>query len=439
MIDRARKLIALALEQGAAEAEVYASSGKVVAVETTEGDLGYGEESISEGLGVRVIVGGAEGYSSSNDPAQFENAVGAAIACARARPADPNLKGLPRPGRYQNVRGVYDKRVAALGLDDCLDIAEGMIREAKAEKNAAVTFGKFSSIVSDTVVLNSNGVSVEEQETVIMGYVDVIIKEDGKVSTAFDYGVSRSLDLDMPAVGRSAAQLARSSLESVPTYEQVSDVLLGPNAFGDILEATFLSAINSENVQKGRSGLAGKIGERIAAEGLTIVDDGLLEGGLGSDKSDDEGVPSQRNVVVDNGVLKTFLYDTYTAGKENRPSTGNAMRGSYATPPQVGPRNILFEYPRSDVVKETGRGIYVNSLIGAHTANPISGDFSVECRNAFVVEDGAMARPIKSMMIGGNVFDLLKKVDGMGRDDKPVGAVISPTVRIKDIRVTPGA
>jgi PmbA protein len=155
--------------------------------------------------------------------------------------------------------------------------------------------------------------------------------------------------------------------------------------------------------------------------------------------SDDEGVPSRATTVVDDGVLKTFLYDTYTAGKEKRESTGNAIRGSYSSPPMVGPRNVRFEYPRSDVLRETDKGLFVNSIIGAHTANPITGDFSVECRNAFVIENGALTQPIKSMMISGNIFDLLKKVDGMGRDDKAVGSVISPTVRVKDIRVTPGA
>jgi PmbA protein len=402
MIDRAKKLVDLALQLGASEAEVYASSGKVVNVETVRGDLGYAEEGISEGLGVRVIVGGAEGYSSSNDPARFEAAVKAAIECARARPADPDLKGLPAPKPYRNVRGVFDDRVADMKLDQCMDIAAGMIEAAKEEKGASVTFGKFQTVVSDVVILNSKGINVEDRETIVMGYADVIIKEDDRVSTAFD-------------------------------------VLLGPHAFGDILESTFLSSINSENVQKGRSGLAGKIGEPVGADGLTIIDDGLLDGGLGTSKSDDEGVPSRTTTVMDDGVLKTFLYDTYTAGKENRESTGNGVRGSYSSLPQVGPRNIRFEYPRSDVLRETDKGLYVNSIIGAHTANPITGDFSVECRNAFVIENGSKTTPIKSMMISGNIFELLKKIDGMGRDDKAVGAVVSPTVRVKDIRVTPGA
>lgn len=439
MIDRAKKLVDLALKLGASEAEVYASSGKIVNVETVRGDIGYGEESMSEGLGIRVISRGAEGYSSSNDPLKFEDAVRAAIDCANARPKDPDLKGLPKPRPYRNVRGIHDMRVEEINLDQCMDIAAGMIEAAREDKDATVTSGKFSAIVNDTVIVNSAGVNVEDRETVVMGFVDVIMKKGDHVSTAFDYGIARSLNLDLRTVGHNASKLARSSLISEPLYEQTSDVLLGPNAFGDLLESTFLNSIDSESVQKGRSGLAGKIGQKIAADGFTIVDDGLLEGGLGSSMSDDEGVPSQTTTVVDDGILKTFLYDTYTAGKEGRESTGNAVRGSYTTSPKVGPRNIRFEYPRSDVIRETDLGIYVNSIIGAHTANPISGDFSVECQNTFVVKDGALSTPIKSMMISGNIFELLGKIDALGRDDRPVGSVITPTVRVKGMHITPGA
>ena len=330
--------------------------------------------------------------------------------------------------------------MADIGLDQCVDIAAGMIRAAKEDQGVSVTAAKFSSIVSDTIIVNSNGVLVEDRETVVLGYVDVIIKEGDNVSTAYDFDVARSMGMDLEAVGRRATKLARDSIASpIVVKEQVSEVLLGPYAFSDLLESTLLSSISSENVQKGRSGLAGKLGQKIATQGLTILDDGLMAGGLGTSRSDDEGVPSKVTAIVKDGTLESFLYDSYTAGKEGRESTGNAVRASYSAPPKVGARNIRLEFPRSDVIKETKNGIYVNSVIGAHTANPISGDFSVECRNAFIVENGAITTPVKSLMISGNIFDLLKKIDAMGKDDRPVGVVISPTVRIRDMRVTPGA
>lgn len=439
MIDRAKKLVDLALKNGAIEAEIYSSKGRVVLVETQQGDLGFAEESITEGIGVRVIANGATGYSSSNDPAKFNDAVLAAIETAKARGPDKYLKGLPKPKPYRTVRGIYDKRIEDMTLDGSMDIAATMVEEAKKVPGINVTFGRFSSVCSETAIVNSNGISIADKETVAVGYIDVILKKNDQVSTAYDYEVSRDMDVNFAMAGAKASDLAVKSLGGVALESQTTDILLGPHAFADILEATLISSINAETVQKGRSGLAGKIGQRIATDGFTMIDDGLLEKGLGTSQSDDEGVPSQRTPVIEDGILKSFLYDYYTASKEGRESTGNGIRGSYSMSPKVGVRNIRFEYPRCDIVRETDKGIFVNSIIGAHTANPISGEFSVECRNAFIVKDGVLEKPVKSMMIAGNVFDLLNKVDGMSREEKFVGPIVAPTVKVLEVKVTPGA
>lgn len=434
-----KKLIELALSEGATEAEVFYSKGKVVNVETMRGNVGFAEESVSDGVGIRVIAGGAFGYSSVNDPRKYEEAVRAAVKCAKARGPDPFLKGLPKPKPYESVSGVYDKRITDMGLDTCIDTTAAMVAEAGRDKDISVTFGKFSSQASETTIINSNGVDAHEKETAAYGYIDVILKKDGQVSTAFDYDVSRALDVDFPKIGASAAGLARSSLNAVSIESKTCDVLLGPQAFADVMEGTLLFAVNSESVQKGRSSLANKISKKVSVEGLAMIDDGLLQGGLGTSSFDDEGVPTQRTVIIGDGVLETFIYDCYTAGKAGRESTGNAVRGTYQMSPRVGPHNVRFEYPRSDVIGETQKGIYVNSIIGAHTANPITGDFSVECRNSFVVEGGVKTKPIKSLMMSGNAFEFLTRMDGMGRDDRKIGAFVVPTVRIKDVHVTRGS
>ena len=434
-----KRLIDLALHEGAAEAEVFYSKGRVVNVETIRGNVGFAEESASDGIGVRVVAYGATGYSSVNDPAKYEEAVRAAVRCAKARGPDPYLKGLPKPAPYKNVEGVYDKRIVAMGLDACIDTMAAMVAEAKKDKDISVTFGRFSSQASEALIVNSNGVEAREEETAAYGYVDVILKRDGQVATAYDYDVSRALDRDFPAIGARAAELANSSLNAVAVDSRTCDVLLGPQAFSDVMEGTLLFAINSENVQKGRSALGDKINKKIAVDGVTMVDDGLMPGGLGTASFDDEGVPTRKTVIIQGGTLETFIYDTYTAGKAGVESTGNAVRGTYQLSPKVGPHNVRFEYPRSDVVGETADGVYVNSIIGAHTANPITGDFSVECRNAFVVEGGRKTKPIKSLMMGGNAFEFLNKIIGMGRDDRKIGTFVVPTVRVEDVRVTRGS
>jgi len=159
-------------------------------------------------------------------------------------------------------------------------------------------------------------------------------------------------------------------------------------------------------------------------------DDGLLAGGMGTSAFDDEGVGSQKTAVIQNGVLKGFLYDSYNAGKAGLKSTGNAVRGGYAEVPLVGLRNLVVSSDETFDLQSETKGLLVNSFIGGHTANPISGDFSVEARNSFYIEPKEAPRPITSMMLAGNVFDLLRDID-LGRDARIVGGIVTPSVRVK--------
>jgi PmbA protein len=234
----------------------------------------------------------------------------------------------------------------------------------------------------------------------------------------------------MEAVGKAAAVMARASLAGTKAESGTFDVLLKPLAVAELLEGTILSSLEADNVQKGRSSLKGRVGEAISSEGLNIYDDGLLAGGLDSSAFDGEGVPSQRTVLIEKGVLKGFLYDSYTAGKDGVKSTGNAARQGYSDVPRVGIRNLIVSSPVAyDLLEET-KGYLVNGLIGAHTANPISGDFSVEARNAFRVSPGEVPVPIRSLMLAGNIYDLLKNIE-VGTDVRAVGGIVTPTMKAK--------
>jgi PmbA protein len=151
---------------------------------------------------------------------------------------------------------------------------------------------------------------------------------------------------------------------------------------------------------------------------------------MASSAFDGEGVPSQQHALLDDGVLQGFLYDSYTAGKDGVRSTGNAVRGGYSDISRVGIRNLRVSSSEAhDLLAET-RGFTVAGLIGAHTANSISGDFSVEARNSFFVEPGEEARPIRSLMPAGNISELLQEID-VGTDVRAVGSIVTPTVRVR--------
>jgi len=190
-------------------------------------------------------------------------------------------------------------------------------------------------------------------------------------------------------------------------------------------------------VQKGKSFLAGKIGQTVAAGNFTLVDDGTSPQGIASFPFDGEGVATQRTVLIDRGILKGFLYDTYTANKANTKSTGNGVRGSFRSLPGVGITN-LFVLPGvsrpEQLIKEVSQGLFVTEVMGIHTANPISGDFSVGAAG-ILIENGELTRPVRSITIAGNLQEFLQGVEGVGEDLRFFGGIGAPTLRVKGLSI----
>jgi len=424
-----------AKRSGADEVEVFGLMASSVNVDIQLDRIDLARESFSRGIGVKAVVNGAVGFSSTNDPARIVDAAKAATSSASVRNSDPDWTGLPQACDYSVVKGIHDPRIANIDVETCIDLSMKMIDGAVSLDDARPTSGKFTCLESDYVILNSNGVEVREASTRIDGFIECRAGDGNDMSTAYEFDISRNHDIDFFNIGSEAARQALEGVGGVGVDTCKTDVLLKPNAIADILESTFINSLNSENVQKGRSALAGKLGEKIGADSLDIVDDGLLEGGIGSASADDEGTPSRNNHILENGVLGTYLYDKYTAGKDGVESTGNAVRGNYAQSTYIDIRNLEILYPPSDIIVETQKGMLVGSVIGAHTANPISGDFSVEARNSFLIEDGDIGSPIKSMMVTGNAFELLQNICGAGRDIRVLGNIITPTVKVSGLKI----
>ncbi|MEA1984249.1 MAG: TldD/PmbA family protein [Euryarchaeota archaeon] len=434
MYNMATKSLELAEKYGADEAEVYLSSSRLTSANIRKNTIEGAKELVSKGIGIRTVINGAIGYASTNITSRIDDVVRAAVTSARVRESDPDWSSLPSNMDYPDVSNVFSDQIYNIDLGECIDLTQQMIEGATSIPDVIVTSGSFSRSIGKQLILNTNGVEIKDQGTAVSGFVDVITTGDN-ISTAYDYSVSRSLDIDFSAIGRNAADLALRSINGVSIETHRTNVIFHPFAFSDILESTFLPSIDADNVQKGRSSLVGKLGEDITVPKLVFVDDGTLSGGIETSVSDDEGTPSQRTTVVGNGVLDSYLYDSYTAGKDNVNSTGNAVRNSYVSNPSVGIRNFIVEYPPSDIISETDEGVFVNMVIGAHTANSISGDFSVEARNAFTIKDGQIDKPIKSLMISGNIFEMLRNVTGAGSDVKKAGGMVTPSIRIKDVNV----
>lgn len=435
MISQIESIVKCAEQAGADEVEIFHVDGKVISIDIERDEISLAEKSIIRGVGIRASVDGAVGFSSTNDFTKVEEVIEHAVKYATIKSQDvSDWGGFPSNGKYPKVDGVFDKKLHDIGLDSCIDYAVKMIDGAKSVERAMPTSGNFVCSSSTRTICNSNGIMVRESGTIIEGSIDSVAR-DGDISTASEFDISRSLDIDFYQIGFNASDLANRSLNGIRIESGEVPVLLRPTAFAEIIGHALVPSLDADNVQKGRSALCGRLSTAIASEELDIIDNGLLAKGVGTAMMDDEGTPSQKIDIIVNGMLETFLYDCYTAGKDARKSTGNGVRRSYSSAPAVGIRNMTIQYPPTDIISETSHGILINSVIGAHTANPVSGDFSVEARNAFTIRDGSICEPIKSLMLSGNVFELLKNIDGAGFDVRAVGNIITPTVRVSNQQV----
>lgn len=386
-------------------------------------------ESFHQGLGLRAVVRGAVGFSSTSDMTRLESVAQAAVRSARARGGDESWRSLPFPEKVQVPEKTFDSALSLIAPEDCLDLARRMLSGCHEVKGAEPVSGGVTCVSGIELVVNSRGIELLEEGTSMHASMEAIAKGND-VATGTEFHNSRLLEADLHDVGKAAAEMAIRSINGSKTESGTYDVILKPVAFVELLEYAFVPSVLADNVQKGRSHLAGHLGEKIGSDHVCIIDDGLYAGGMGTTAFDGEGVASRRNPVIEQGMLKGFLYDSYTAGKDGLKSTGNAVRGGYSDVPRLGLRNLIVSSEHAFDLEAETKGMLVHGFIGAHTANPISGDFSVEARNSFFVAPNEAPRPISSMMLAGNIFDLLKDLD-VGTDVRKVDAVVTPSVRAK--------
>jgi PmbA protein len=429
LMECANQILSIALREGADEAEVYGMIGRSLDIDLRKGAVELASESFHSGLGLRAVVRGAVGFSSTSNTKLLESVARSAVKSARVRGLDESWRSLPHIDKIRRPNGIFDSALEQIGPEECLDLAASMLRGCENVKGAEPVSGGVTCVCSTDFVVNSNGIELQETATLMHASMETIAKGTD-VATGSEFQISRTLQPSLENVGKAAAEMAVASLAGAKAESGTFDVLLKPLAYAELMENTIIPALCADTVQKGRSSLKGRVGETISSESLRVIDDGLLSGGMGSSAFDGEGVPSQKTELIDKGILKGFLYDSYTGGKAGIKSTGNAVRSGYADLPHVGIRNLIVSSSDShDLLTET-KGYVINGLIGAHTANPISGDFSVEAKNCFFVAPGEDTKSIRSLMIAGNVFELLKDIE-VGTDLRVLGAIVTPTVRLR--------
>jgi PmbA protein len=441
-MDIASLAVRSASRLGATEAEAYVQRSMIIQIGFVDRvqDINCAE---SMGLGLRVALGRRAAMHSTSILAEDEvgRAAERAMKIARVAPEDPHWEHLNRRFGGSPVEGCFDERIESIGYGEIMERLGPAIAVMKErDKRVKPTRGLLTLVSSKLSVSNSYGEHIEGKGTGAAAWMTVKAEDTGLESTGSEHQEARSWgDVDLETMAGSAIDKAIGFLEAKPVKGGVMPVIIRNQVAASIVEVMLSSPINADIVQKGGSPLAGKLGELIAAENISIVDDGTMPRGFGSRPFDDEGHPTQRTPVIENGVLRNFLYDNYTALKDGVDSTGNAKRSDYSSPPNPTPTNLILERGESgvdEIIEETQRGLYVENVIGEWLSNPVSGNLNATVTHGYVVEGGELGHPVKGVVLSGNFYELLKDgFEAVGDDTRNSGGYYSPTVKIRELTV----
>lgn len=410
-------------EKSVDEVEVFYVEGTSVSADLRKKKVSHASTSEDCGLGIRTIHKGRIGSSSTSDPGRWRECLKAAIASGNlATPQE--WKGLPGPEPLDQTPLSFDRSLE-VGPKTAGRLLEAML-EGAAEHPAEVTSGSAGVSSLQVTLASSHGIRYTSRHTSVSLSLEAIHGQ----STGYEFDHSWALDrVDPATVGERATFFACESAKGkdIPTGDY--NILLSPLAYAELLGTVFVPALSGRNVHAKRSRLADCLGQKVANPLVSMYDDPLLPGADGSSRWDAEGMPTKRIDFIRDGILCAFAYDLKTAYRYGKQSTANAVRGGYGGSPSIGHHNFIVDGKRDTVDDE--RVIFVHNVVGAHTANPMSGEFSVELSNAFFMEDGEFQEPIRSAMLSGNVFDIQHEISGLSQESRTIGSLILPSVRIK--------
>jgi len=405
------------------------------------------------GYGIRVIEDGKFGYAHLVDLKSADNAIKQALSIARI---SPSIKGfsLPSSQETEEVKGLFDKRILSVGPEELLQQADSILSEVSSlDKRAVVTGGGLGVSATAGVLTSSEGIDHHGITTSHGLGVQVSIEENDQLTSSWQGESSKKLIDKVPNCIASSVDWAQKTRDPIKVDSGAEDlpVLMTSEGLGSLFSIVVSSAIRGERLTRMESFWSGKQGEQVLASDLTLIDNARMEGGSSSSSRDGEGVPTQRQVIVDSGKLVGSLWSTRDSAKlvaegkiDEASTTGSASRGGHQSPPVTTCSNLeLISSSKSSSIDELlermDSGYIVNSVMGAHTANPTSGDFSVTTSSILRVEEGEVIGAIKQAGLSGNMAKALTKDVFLGDDVRVSGGSmhIPDILLMQGLRVNP--
>jgi PmbA protein len=440
LLDLCQYIVKQAKELGAGAAEVHAQSHNELESDVELAQISSVNQQVASQIAIRVFIDKKMGNAFTNIPTReaADEAISLAINAAKATTKDDDWVALPSPAEYPKIEGLWFDDVVKQESGVIIDATGELISMCSAAEEGLIVVGGGSGVTYGAAAYaNSNGIAHSEKAT--MSYIVAVAvaqTEVGMTPSVISYDLQRNLDVNLEKMVSKIANQIRLCKNVVNGKTGKHTVVFHPQAYSQLLNYTLMEGVKGDNVARAKSKIADKIGDAIASEHFSLLDDGLYVGAANTSIADHEGVPRQRTPIIEKGVLKTFLWDTYWANKMGVQSTGNAKRNMRQGLVEIGFTNLVIEPGKreiEEIISEIDHGYYIQSVQGAHSANPESGDFSVVGNPAFLIENGKMVGAINGFMVSGNAFDMLKNIVEVAKTPHFLVSWIGPEIICKDI------
>ncbi|MBI3398531.1 MAG: TldD/PmbA family protein, partial [Deltaproteobacteria bacterium] len=402
-------------------------------------------------IGLRILKDKKMGFSFTSALSKESRSELVENAVAASKGVEPDeFLSLPFPFKYITGQALQKQTAVELMLlDSSLDKTseEDKIKKAISLEQSARGFDTrvtkvrkagYGESFFESRLVNSAGIDVKKSATFVTSSIMAVAGDKGDSQMGWDMGMSHfAKDVDVAKIGRDAAKravdmLGARTIKTVKCPVVIENVIVGE--FLEIIAPSFYA----DNLNKGKSMLKGKKGKKIFSDKVTVWDDGLLHNGWSTSEYDGEGVPRQKTCLIDKGVCKYYLYDTYWAKREGTKSTGNAARSNFKSISTIGTSNLYMEKGEMDfegLLRRMGKGLLITNILGAHTANPITGDFSFGAAGLWI-EGGKVVYPVRGAAISGNMLELFSKVDAVGSDLRFLGSIGTPSLFISEMEIS---
>ena len=445
MIDQQQAIdvVRLALDHGASDAECTIAEGEEFSATVRMRALETVKDAGSCGAGLRVLVGKRVGSSYTSDLSSegVRKLVKQAMEIATITTEDP-YSGLPDAAELGSLSGdlaLYSDDISRVEttrrIEQALETeAAAFAADARITNSEGASFGAYTG---QRIFANSRGFAGSYRSSSCSLSTTPVAREGDSMERDYWYSAARKYaQLEQPsAIGRKAAERALRRLHSRKVATQKVPVIFDPMTARSLIESIF-DAIEGESVYRNASFLEGKLGEKVASEKVSVIDDATIPGLFGTSPFDDEGVPSRRTVVIERGVLRNYLLNSYTARKLGMKTTGNAARGITGNA-SVGHGNLYLEpgdRSPGDIIKGVRAGLYVTELIGSGV-NIVTGDYSRGAAGLWI-ENGEFAYPVSEITIAATLQEMLMSVESIGSDLEFRSSTASPTLMIGEMTIS---